>query len=107
MSKKNETKPLKQPAVTHSVLSVGFRVDTMGLLTEIADAGLDRRMGVLKIPLNIFKNILGEVAERATQLNDPKLNILMLKLALYEVPPHEIPDAIEYQMKLRDSLHCG
>lgn len=107
MSKKNETKPLKQPAVTHSALSVGFRVDTMGLLTEIADAGLDRRMGVLKIPLNIFKNILGEVAERAIQLNDPQLNILMLKLALYEVPPHEIPDAIEYQMKLRDSLHCG
>ena len=23
----------KQPAVTHSALSVGFRVDTMGLLT--------------------------------------------------------------------------
>ena len=114
MSKKNEIKPLKQPSVTqselsvtHSALSVGFRVDAIGLLTEIADAGLDRRMGVLKIPLNIFKNILGEVAERAIQLNDPQLNILMLKLALYEVPPHEIPDAIEYQMKLRDSLHCG
>ena len=31
-----------------------FRVDTMSLLTEIADAGLDRKMGVLKLPLNIL-----------------------------------------------------
>ena len=107
MSENKQSELLKQPAVTHSALSVGFRVDTMGLLTEIADSGLDRRMGVLKIPLNVFKNILGEVAERAIQLNDPQLNILMLKLALYEVHPHEILDAIEHQMKLRDSLHCG
>lgn len=102
-----QSQPLNIGAVTHSALSAGFRVDTMGLLTEIADSGLDRRMGVLKIPLNIFKNILGEVAERAIQLNDPQLNILMLKLALYEVAPNEIPSAIEYQMKLRDSQHCG
>jgi hypothetical protein len=93
--------------ITHSALSVGFRVDTMGLLTEITNCALPRSMGVLKVPLNVFKNILGEVAERAIELNDPQLNILMLKLALYEMPPKEIPQAIEQQMKLRDSLHCG
>jgi len=83
-----------------NAFDVGFRVDTMGLLNEICDCGLDRRMGVLKQPMNIFKNILGEVAERAIELNDPRLNILMLKLALYEVAPNEIPSAIEYQMDL-------
>lgn len=89
---------------TYSALDIGFRVDTLGLLTEIVDAGLDRRMGILKLPINIFKNILAEVAQRATELNDPKLNILMLKLALYEVPPNEIPKAIEHQMMLMDKL---
>lgn len=77
--------------------SLCFRVDTMGLLTEIADAGLDRNMGVLKIPLNIFKNLLGEVAQRATILNDPELNILMLRLALYDVKQVDIYKAIEIQ----------
>lgn len=84
----------------YNAFNEGFRVDTMGLLSEICDAGLNRNMGILKIPLNIFKNILGEVAERAIILNDPKLNILMLKLNLYEVEPHEICEAIEYQMSL-------
>lgn len=92
--------------IINDAISLGFRVDTMSLLREIADCGLDRRMGILKIPLNIFKNILAEVAQRATELNDPELNILMLKLALYEVPANEICQAIEYQMKLRDSLNC-
>jgi hypothetical protein len=86
----------------YNALNVGFRVDTMSLLTEICDYGLARNMGVLKIPLNIFKNILGEVALRATEINDPKLNILMLKLNLYEINPNEICNAIELQMKLAD-----
>lgn len=74
----------------------------MGFLNEIADCALQENMGVLKIPLNIFKGILAEVAQRATQLNDPKLNVLMLKLNLYEIPPMEIARAIEAQLKLID-----
>lgn len=77
-----------------------FRVDTLGLLTEIADAGLDRRMGVLKIPINIFKDLLADVAQRASEINDPKLNILMLRLTLYEVPQTEITEMIEAMEKL-------
>ena len=77
-----------------------FRVDTVSLLTEIADAGLDRGMGVLKIPINIFKDLLADVAQRATELNDPRLNILMLRLALYEVPNNKIPEMIEHMEKL-------
>jgi len=77
-----------------------FRVDTNQLLNEIADYGLPRTMGVMKVPLNIFKNLLARTAQRATELNDPKLNILMLKLGLYEIPNDEIQSAIIEQTKL-------
>ena len=75
-------------------------VNTIGLLTEIVDSGLDRRMGVLKTPINQFRHLLAQVAQRATELNDPKLNVLMLRLWLYEASPEDIPKLIEEQFKL-------
>ena len=77
-----------------------FSVNTIGLLTEIVDSGLDRRMGVFKTPINLFRHLLCQVAQRATELNDPKLNVLMLRLWLYEASPDEIPKLIEEQFKL-------
>lgn len=77
-----------------------FSVNTIGLLTEIVDSGLDIRMGVLKTPVNIFINLLGQVAERASELNDPKLNVLMLRLWLYEASAEDINKLIEEQLKL-------
>lgn len=77
-----------------------FRIDTNQFLNEIADCAIPQSMGVLKIPLNIFKNLLAQTAQRATEINDPKLNILMLKLGLYEVSPFDISKAIETQEKL-------
>jgi len=76
-----------------------FRVDTVALLHEIANCGLPITQGILKLPLNIFKNLLAEVAERAININDPELNILMLSLGLYEVPPNKINSCIEEQRK--------
>ena len=38
----------------------------------------------LQQPLIIFRSILAEVAQRAIELNDDKLNLLMLRLTLYE-----------------------
>ena len=35
------------------------------------------------------------VAERATELNDPILNVLMIRLNLYEIPPMERNKVIE------------
>lgn len=77
-----------------------FRVDTVSLLHEIVDNALRENQGVLKIPLNIFKNLLAQVAERAIELNDPKMNILMLNLGLYEVSPKDIVEAINVQKSL-------
>ena len=43
------------------------------------------------------KELLAEVSARALQLNDPDLNILMLKLGLYDVPKAEVSDKIKQQ----------
>lgn len=82
------------------VIENGFRVDTVSLLNEIVDNAMPKSMGILKIPLNVFKNLLAKVAERAIEINDPELNILMLSLNLYEVPAKEIPAAIAKQYNL-------
>lgn len=42
--------------------------------------------GMYGICWNIFKNLLAMVATRATELNDPVMNVLMLKLNLYGFP---------------------
>jgi hypothetical protein len=76
---------------------VHFRVDTPALLLEIVNCAMDRKNGVLKIPINIFRDYLCRVAERAIEIDDPKLNILMLEMNLYEVAVQEIPIAIEQQ----------
>lgn len=79
---------------------MNFRVDTLGLLTEIVECGLREKQGILKVPINVFKNLLADVAHRATELNDPEMNILMLSLGLYEVNPRDVVKAIEVQKKL-------
>ena len=57
-----------------------WRVNTAGFLKEI---GSNQAMGFAQIPLQIFTNILIEVGERAAELNDPKLNALMCRMAIY------------------------
>ena len=57
---------------------------TPNLLNEIADHALTSNSGVLKVPLNQFRLLLVQVANRASQLNDPVLNQLMCELTLYE-----------------------
>lgn len=76
-----------------------FNIDAPQLLNEIADCALPHSAGVLKIPLNIFRTKLGILAQRAIELNDPQLNIIMLEMRLYDVHPKEIQKAIEVQQK--------
>ena len=51
---------------------------------------------------NIFKNLLAQVAERATELNDPVLNTLMIRLNLYEIPNKERYKVIEQLKEMYD-----
>ena len=76
-----------------------FRLDAPQLLKEIAENGLTGNMGVLKIPLNIFRNYLGRLAEIAIELDDPKLNIIMLEMSIYEVDAKTVVGLIEEQKK--------
>ena len=59
-----------------------WRVNTPQLLKEIIG---NNETAVLSKPLAIFGRILAEVGERAAEINDPKLNALMCRLAIYEV----------------------
>jgi len=51
------------------------------LLIEIAS---NPECAALVTPLNILREIIVEVAQRAAELNDPQLSALMCRLALYD-----------------------
>lgn len=66
-----------------------WKVHTANLLREVLNCP---GSSALRIPLSIFSNLLAEVGERAAQLNDPKLNELMMRLTIYAVADPELPD---------------
>jgi hypothetical protein len=61
---------------------VQWSCHTPNLLTE---ALCNPGMYALNVPFNIFGKMLAEVADRAILIDDPELNILMLRLTLYSV----------------------
>jgi hypothetical protein len=72
---------------------VHFRVETMNLLNEIADSALPAvKAGVLVVPLNVLRNLLGQLAQRCTQLHDPVLDRIMFDMTLYELPRPSTPE---------------
>lgn len=71
-----------------------WRCNTPYLLHEIM---VNPGTGILKMPLTIFAHLLAEVGERATELNDPKLNALMCRLSIYEIAD---PYSVAYDEKL-------
>ena len=60
-----------------------WKVHLPNLLHEIGDN--NPTMAAMRIPLTVTARILAQVAERSSQLNDPKLNELMCRLTLYEI----------------------
>ena len=71
------------------VRRVDWRCHTSNLLEEILN---NPGTGILRAPLVIFSRLLAQVAERAAELNDPRLNELMVRLTLYELADPERPD---------------
>lgn len=51
--------------------------------------------GMYAVCWNVFRELIAMVAQRATEINDPLLNILMLRLNLYEMPNEERVKCIE------------
>ena len=70
------------PILVEQSVTLQWRVNTPQLLKEILG---NNETSILSVPLSIFGRILAEVGERAAELNDPKLNALMCRLAIYEV----------------------
>jgi hypothetical protein len=64
-------------------MEVYFKVHTAKLLEEILEN--NPSIGILKVPTNVFRGLLCQVAQRASQINDPILNKLMCDLTLYEI----------------------
>lgn len=66
--------------------NLSFDVNTPQFLKEACE---NANGGMYAVCWNIFKSLLAQVAERATELNDPVLNTLMIRLNLYEIPNNE------------------
>ena len=75
-------KMAKDKKLVDKDITLRWKVNTPQLLKEILG---NNGMAILFQPINIYKDLLTELAERAIELNDPKLNALMCRMALYEV----------------------
>ena len=79
-------------------ITLRWKVNTPQLLKEIMS---NNGMSILFQPINIYKDLLAELAERAIELNDPKLNALMCRMALYE---ESDPYSKDYNAKLTNEV---
>lgn len=80
-----------------------FRVHTPNLLKEVTEKSQANGLpGVLFIPMNQFRILLCQVAERAIELNDPIMNMLMYDLTLYSIADPESPD---YDQKAMEKIY--
>ncbi|MCJ7425005.1 hypothetical protein MUP01_12175 [Candidatus Bathyarchaeota archaeon] len=81
-----------KPSESGSQKTLGWKVHTPGLLKEIVEAN-PTIAGPMRMSILIFRDLLHQVAVRASQLNDPKLNALMIRLTLYAIAN---PDEADY-----------
>lgn len=63
-------------------------------MTELVDNTLAAhgKNGIFKIPLSILQRLVAQVAQRATELNDPVMNRIMFDMNLYELPSPTSPE---------------
>lgn len=80
---------------------LSFDVHTPQFLKEACE---NTNGGMYSVCWNIFRVLLAQVAERATELNDPVLNTLMIRLNLYEIPNKDRYKIIEKMKSLYDRL---
>ena len=77
---------------------VCWRIHTPALLKEILN---NSQCAILRIPIKMFGDLLSQVGDRASQLNDPELNALMMKLTIYQVAD---PYTAEYDSSVVDQV---
>lgn len=75
--------------MTTETKSLQWKVYTPGLLKEImANPGT----AILLRPIQAFANLLTQVGEVAARINDPELNKLMMRLAIYSIADPAEPE---------------
>lgn len=74
-----------------------WKCNTPGLIEEIGNCCTEAP--ALVTPLRILQRLLQELAEVAIRIDDPELNVMMLRLSLYDVPHMKIDAAIKRQRK--------
>lgn len=62
-------------------LKLVWKVHVPNLLEEIVESNTN--MWIMAKPLTIFSHILQEVGQRCSEINDPILNALMCRMAIY------------------------
>src|SRR3546814_15053253 len=75
-----------------------WRVHTQRILAEVLQ---NRTCEILRQPLTIMDNLMRRVASRASELNDPELNRLMIQLTLYAIAD---PYSRDYAPRLVEKL---
>jgi len=75
---------------------LNWKIHTPNLFKEIIDCNPGHN-GIFRVPLMQLKSILGEIADRARELNDPKLKLLCCRLTLYEIAD---PESKEYNSEV-------
>lgn len=84
------------------VFSLQFDVSTPDFLKEACD---NCNGGMYAVCWNVFRNLIAMVATRAAELNDPIMNVLMLRLNLYDVPNAKRYEIIK-QIKIDVENEC-
>ncbi|MBA2852997.1 hypothetical protein [Methanococcus maripaludis] len=77
------------------------RIDTASILEEIADRGLPRNAGTLKIPLNFIRTKLWQLAELAIEIDDPRLSLWCCQMTLFSCAD---PKSDDYDPKIFEKL---
>lgn len=92
-------KKIKSKSVLNYVMNdMVFKVDMPRLLKEIAECS---KATPYPVTFTILIRVLGILAERAIEINDPALNIIMMHLGLYEgAHDKNVDEVISKQRKL-------
>lgn len=69
-----------------------FDAHLPNLLAEVLN---NKTCSILKVPIQITRGILAELAQVAIEIDNPKLHIMMLRLGLYDCSASERVEKIE------------
>lgn len=90
-------KKIKSKKVQDYVMNdMVFKVDMPRLLKEIAECS---KSTPYPVTFTIMARVLEILAERAVEINDPALNIIMLRLGLYEGAHDKNVDEVISQLR--------